>query len=319
MAIAVGSHSTYDEASKGNKEDLSDIIKDVSPVETPLLTMMGSSTAKATKHEWLVDALEAAADNKHLEGGDATGVDPAARTRLDNQCQIMSKNAVVPGTQESVDKAGMKSEMAYQMARRMKAIKRDAELAMIGQSNVKVVGSETVAREMGSLDSYLVTNNQFAATGSSAVTGNGVDVSDYAGTNRALTQTILEGGLQSLYTNSGGNSSVNMLVTAAQKGVVSTFTASSTRNVTTDDKKLVASIDVFVGDFHTVRVVPDRQLATGNCFIIDPEYIKQADLRKIHSFDLARNGDADRKQIVWEWTMEVCNEKAHVLIGDLTT
>jgi hypothetical protein len=318
MAIATGSHSTYDEAGKGNREDLKDVISDVSPVDTPLLTMMGSSKSKATKHEWPIDALAAPADNKHLEGGDATGVDPDPRSRLDNQCQILSKNSVVTGTQEMVDKAEIKSEMAYQMARRMKEMKRDLEYAIIGISNAKVVGSESVAREMGSLDSYLVTNNQLAS-GSSAPTGNGVDVSDYAGTNRALTEAILKAGLQDLYNNSGGSSNVNMIVTAATKGVISTFTASSTRNVTTDDKKLVASIDVYDGDFHTVRVIPDRQLQTGLAFVVDPEYLKLADLRSIHSFNLAKLGDSTRKQIVWETTLEVCNEKAHMMFGDLNT
>ena len=318
MAIAVGAHSTFDETGKGNREDLSDVIKDVSPVDTPLLTMMGSSTAEATKHEWLVDALAAPAENKNLEGGDATGVDPNPRSRLNNQCQILDKTAVVTGTQEAVKKAGVKSEMAYQMARRMKEMKRDLEYAIIGMSNAKAVGSETVAPEMASLDAYLITNNQLAA-GSSAPTGNGVDVSDYAGTDRALTEIILKAGLQDLYTNSGGSSNVNMVVTAATKGVISTFTASSTRNVTTDDKTLVASIDVYDGDFHTVRILPDRQLKTGLAFVIDPEYIKLAELRSIHSYNLAKNGDATRKQIIWEATLEVCNEKAHVMFGDLTT
>jgi len=318
MAIATGAHSTYDETGKGNREDLSDIIKDVSPTETPLLTMIGSTKAKATKHEFLVDALAAAADNKHLEGGDATGTDPDARVRRDNQSQILSKISVVTGTQEYVDKAGVKSEMAYQMARRMKEMKRDLEHAMVGLSNPKVVGAEGTEREMGSLDAYLFTNNQLAS-GSSDATGDGTDVSDYAGSNRAFTETILEAGLQSLYTNSGGNMNVNLLVTAAPKGVVSSFTSSATRYVTTDDKRLTASIDVYDGDFHTVRVIPDRFLKTGNAFIIDPEYIKLADLRKIHSFDLDKLGDSERKQIVWETTLEVCNEKAHVLYGDLNT
>lgn len=318
MAIATGSHSTYDEADKGNREDLSDIIKDVSPTQTPLLSMMGTAKAKATNHEWPIDVLVAAADNKHLEGGDATGVDPAARTRVANYCQILSKNSVVTGTQEIVDKADVKSEMAYQMARRMKEMKRDLEFAFVGQSNAKVAGDESTAREMGSLDSYLLTNNQLA-TGSSAPTGDGTDVSDYAGTNRALTEAIFEAGLQSLFTNSGGNDSVNAIVTAATKGAISDFTSAATRYVTTDDKKLTASIDVYEGDFHTVRVIPDRFLKTGNAFVIDPEYIKCANLRNIHSFDLAKNGDSERKQIIWECTLEVCNQKAHVLYGDLTT
>jgi len=197
-------------------------------------------------------------------------------------------------------------------------MKRDLEYALVGVSNAKVAGNETTAREMGSLDAYLLTNNQLAS-GSSAPTGDGSDVSDYAGVDRALTETIVTAGLQSLFVNSGGSENVNMLVTAASKGVVSSFTSSATRYVTTDDKQLTASIDVYDGDFHTVRIIPDRFLKTGNAFIIDPEYLKLANLRNIHSFNLAKLGDSIRKQIVWETTLEVCNEAAHVLIGDLNT
>ncbi|MCK5132063.1 MAG: DUF5309 domain-containing protein [Candidatus Sabulitectum sp.] len=318
MAIITGAHSSYDEAGKGNREDLSDVIADVSPTETPFLSMLSTNKATATKHEWTKDTLAAAAQNAQLEGGEAVGVDPAARVRIDNYCQILGKFPVVTGTQEIVNKAQVKSEMAYQMARRMKEMKRDLELIMIGQSNVKVAGSESTAREMGSFDAYLVTNNQLAA-GSSAPTGDGTDVSDYAGTDRALTETIWEAGLQSLFTNSGGDSNVKAIVTAATKGVISTFTSSATRYVTTDDKQLTASIDVYDGDFHTVTIIPDRWCKTGLAYIVDPEYVKLSNLRNIHSFNLAKTGDSIRKQIVWETTLETCNEKAHVLFGDLNT
>lgn len=319
MAIATGAHSTYDENAIGNREDLSDIINDVSPAETPLLTMMGRTKATSTKHEFLVDALAAAADNKALEGGDATGVAAAARTRRDNYCQILTKTPVVSGTQESVDKAGIKSEMAYQMARRMKEIKKDLEYAMIGQSNVKVAGNTTTAREMASLDAYMVTNNVVVSP-STAPTGDGTDVSDFAGTNTAFTEAILNTALTNLYTNSGGASAVNLLCTSGQKKVFSTFVGNATRFVdSSGDKKLVAAVDIYVGDFHTVKAVTSRQAATGRAYLIDPEYLKLAELRKIHSFDLAKNGDSVRKQILWECTLEVSNEKAHAMIGDLTT
>lgn len=318
MTMATGAHTTFDEDDLGNREDLSDVIWDVSPTETPVLTMIGKNKATAVTHEWLTDSLRAAADNKALEGGDATGVSRDARSRLTNYCQIMDDVPVVSGTQESVDKAGIKSEMAYQLARVMKEIKRDGEYAIVGQSNAKVAGNSTTEREMGSLAAYLTTNNQFAASGSSAVTGDGTDVSDYAGTDRALTQTIMEGALQSIFTNSGGNESVNAVVSADHKGTISTFTASSTRYVTTNDKQLVASIDVFVGDFHTVRIIPDRHIQDGIMFIIDPEYLKCSELRKMHAYDLAKVGDSIRKQVIWEWTLEVSNEKAHAMIADLT-
>lgn len=319
MGQATGAHSTYDEPQKtgGNREDLSDIIKDVSPVETPVLTMMGTNKATGVNHEWLVDTLANAADNKHIEGNDAAAVDAASRTRRGNYCQIFKKWAVVTGTQEKVLKAGVKSEMAYQLARRLREIKRDGELAVVGQANAKVAGDDSTAREMGSLPAYLKTNNQ-VASGSSVPTGDGTDVSDYTGVNRAISETILKAGLQSLFTNSGGNSSLNMVVSATHKGLISAFTGSATRYVTTEDKKLVASVDVYVGDFHTVRIMPDRHIAAEHAFILDPEYLKMSELRPVHSYDLAVLGDSKRKEIVWEWTLEVCDERAHCMIADLS-
>lgn len=315
MAQPTGVVSTYDLAS-GNREDLADVIKDVSPTDTPLFTMAGMNEATATNHEWLTDALTAAAQNANVEGDDANPTAPAARTRLGNQTQILKKHAVVTGTQEKVDKAGVKSEMSYQLARRLKEIKRDLEHSLLNPY-AKVVGNDTTARVMGSLHSYLVTNNQLAG-GSSDPTGDGTDLSDGLGGDRALSETILQAGLQSLYTNSGGNESVNMVVSASHKTLVSGFSSAATRYVTTDDKKLVASIDVYVGDFHTVRVIPDRYIDANHAFVIDPEYIKCSQLRSVHSYDLAKTGDSHRKEVIWELTLEVCDEKAHVMIGDLT-
>lgn len=321
MAYPTGSHATYNEPQKtgGNREDLSDILFDVSPVETPVLTMLGKCKATGKTHEWLTDALKAAASNVQLEGGDVTGVASESRSRLANNCQIMGKFPVVTGTQEVALKGGgVKSEMSLQMAKALKEIKRDGELAIVGVSNVKVVGAATVGSELASLDAYVTTNAQLAATSSSA-TGDGTDVSDYAGTNRAITEAILEAALQSIFTNSGGNTSINCVTTAASKGLISDFTGAGTRFTTVKEKELSSSIDVYEGDFHTVRIIPDRHCKTGLTFIIDPEYAKVAEYRAAHSFDLAKTGDSHRKAVIWEWTLQVGNEKAHALLGDLTT
>jgi len=135
MAQAEGAHSSYDEpiATGGNREDLSDVLFDVSPTETPGITAIKKSKATGTAHDWLTDILEDAAANAHVEGDDAAPVEAASRVRLSNYTQIFKKHAVVTGTQEKVLKGGgIKSEMAYQVARRMKAIKRDCELEIFG-------------------------------------------------------------------------------------------------------------------------------------------------------------------------------------------
>lgn len=320
MAQAVGAHSSYDEpiATGGNREDLSDVLFDVSPTETPFITLAGKGKATATNHEWLTDALTDPATNANIEGDDATPTDAAARARLGNYTQIFKKHAVVTGTQETVLKGGgVKSEMAYQVARRMKEIKRDAEYAMVGVTTAKVAGNDTTARKLGSFRTYMTAANFFGGAGFAAPTGNGVDAGT-TGTNRALTEAIFKAALQALWTNSGGNQNITAICGANQRTAISGFTGSATRYVTTEDKKLVASIDVYDGDFHTVTVSPDRYCNQNAVFLVDSEYVKIADLRSIFSNDLANTGDSSRKQIVWETTLEICNPKAHALIDALT-
>lgn len=321
MVQAVGAHSSYDEPinTGGNREDLSDVIFDVSPTDTPFITMCKKGKSTATNHEWLTDVLGDAADNAHIEGDDATPADPASRARLGNYTQIFKKHAVVTGTQEKVLKGGgIKSEMAYQVARRLKEMKRDCERACIGVANIKVAGNDTTARELGSLETYMTSSTYFGGATFVAPTGNSVDVGT-AGTPRAITEPILKAALQNLWANSGGNESVAAICGAHVRGVISDFTASSTRYVTTDDKKLVASIDVYDGDFHTVTVTPDRFSHASSLFLVDSEFASINDLRPVSSKDLAILGDSMRKEIVWETTLEVCNPLAHVQIAGLLT
>lgn len=315
MAQVAGTQSSYDVA--GNREDLSDIIFDVSPTETPLLSAIKKVKAKGTYHEWQTDSLTAAsATNAAIEGDEASFSTPTATTRLGNYTQILTKNAIVTGTQESVDKAGRSSEMAYQIERRMKEIKRDAEASMFGAAvigNPKVAGNDTTAREMGSIETYMTSNVSFG-TGGAVATGDGSDAMT-AGTDRAFSETLLTTVLESCFDN-GGNPSI-LAVSATNKGVVSGFAGSGqTRYVNSDDKTLRTAIDVYEGDFHKLKVVACRQLVGDNVFCIDPEYLACADLRPAFTEDLAKTGDAWKKQIIWETTLEVCNEAAHGLIAD---
>ena len=330
MAQAEGAHSAYDEpiGTGGNREDLSDLLWDVSPTETPGITAIGKNKATAITHDWLTDSLEDPADNAHIEGDDAAPVAPASRVRLSNHTQIFKKHSVVTGTQEKVLKGGgIKSEMAYQVGRRMKAIKRDAERSIFGTNNAKVAGSDVLAREMASFSTYMgdvggnvaLPGSSYAGAGdSTAPAGDGTNVPT-KGTPRALDETIFKDALTQLWEQSGGNENIIALCGAFNRGVLSTMTGAGTRYVTTDDKRLVDSIDVYDGDYHTVSITPDRFSLADAVFLLDPEYAKCSDLRPIHSYDLAKMGDSYRKEITWEFTLEVCNPRAHVMIDALTT
>lgn len=311
--------NTFDQYdTTGNREDLSDMIFDVSPSETPIVSAIKKGKSKNVLHEWQKDALAAAAANANIEGDDSQTADAlTATSRLTNYTQILKKKIVVSGTQEKgMDHAGVKSEMAYQEAKKMKEIKLDLEFAMLDNGsalgNAKVAGNASTAREMASLATYLTSNVSVGATGAAA-TGDGTNGLT-AGTDRDLTEALLTTVLASAWDN-GGDPSL-LAVSSTNKGVVSDFTGGSTRYIDTDTKQLVHSIDVYVGDFHTLKVVPCRQLVGDNVYAIDPEYLAVADLRPLNSYDLAKTGDNFKREMVWETTLEVCNEAAHCLITD---
>ncbi|MCG7904400.1 MAG: DUF5309 domain-containing protein [Candidatus Thiodiazotropha weberae] len=312
MAQAVGATSSYDVSV--NREDLGNVIHMIDPTETPIISAMGTNNASNTKHEWIVRSIRASAANAHIEGDDAAPSTRSQASRLDNQCQILKEHAVVTGTQQKgMDHAGVKDKMAEEMSLAMAEVKLDLERAVAGVHNAKVVGNDTTAREMGSIQSYLTTNSDRGATATEP-TGDGSDVPG-SGTARDFTETILESVLEDCYTN--GAKPKIMYVSATNKGVVADFTGGGTHYVDKDNKELINSVDVYIGSLgHTLKVVPSRELNSEDVLLIDPEYIKLSNLRNVHSYDLAKQGDSFRKEIVWETTLEVCNEAAHAIIGD---
>lgn len=320
MAQITGAKSSYQEpiATGGNREDLSDILYDVSPTETPFVTLAKKGSAKGTNHEWLTDALNAPKKNAVVEGAAATVVKAGSRKRLGNYTQIFEKTASVTGTQEKADKAAVKSEMAYQVARRMKEIKQDLEFACVGSTpQIKVAGSDTVAREMGALITYLEAKSYSGnATGATAPTGDG-NTAPVSGAKRAFSEALLTDALSKLWINSGGSENIIGLMGATVRGKFSGLQSTATRYVSTDDARLQSSIDVYDGDFHTVTAMPDRYSDPATLFLIDKEYVSIDDFRPIFSQDLAVTGDAQSKQILMETTLKVGNPLAHFAIDGL--
>ena len=317
MTIA-GSTTTYQEpiATGTNREDLGNVVWDVSPTDTPGLTAMGKNQATATSHDFITDKLEDAAANAVLEGDDANPQRAGSRVRLSNYTQILSKTAKVSGTQERVLKGGgIKSELAYQVARRIREMKRDMEYAIYGMSNAKVGGAEGTAREMGSFDTYVVDGWSGGAT-STPPTGNGVDTGT-KGTARPL-EDAWRPALEGLFNRSGGNENVLAIMGANQRAAFSDLPGTSTRYVTTDDRRLEASIDVYNGDFHTVTAAPDRFCRTDAVYVQDNEFVKCSELRPMFTKPLPEGGDYSAKQVIWEATLEVSNPDAHLVIDSLT-
>lgn len=314
MAQPAGTHSSYD--ANGNREDLSDVIHNIAPYETPVLSAMKKTGAESTLHEYQTDDLAApSGTNAHVEGDDAAPEGSGATIRLDNQTQIFKKHVVVTGTQEKVKKAGRRSEVAYETAKKLKELKTDMEMSIFGVNQSKVVGNDTTARVMGSLQSYIVTNTVFGVGGADP-TGNGVD-GRTDGTQVAMTEQMLRDVLQLTYT-AGARPSM-LIVGAHNKGVASSFTGNAQKEIDVTSKKIVDTVDVYVGDFATLKIMPSRHVRARDALLIDPEYLKWAELRPTFQNDLAKTGDSFRKQIICEATLEVCNPDAHGGIFDLLT
>ena len=312
MAQPTNTYSTYD--SIGQKEDLSDVIYNVAPWETPLMSKMPNNKATGTLHEWQTDTL-AAVDTTpwEIEGNDAITDAAAATVRLTNYCGISDKVARVTGTQQAVDLAGRADEMNYQLVKKGRELKKDIETAIFA-NNIKVAGNDTLAREVAGIEAWIDTNTSAGGSGSDGSLGSTARTD---GTQRAFTESLLLDVHQAAWTN-GGNPET-CYVGAFNKRVASGFTGVATKFKDVDDKKIIASADVYVSDFGEMNIVPSRHGRSRTAYLIDHSMLAFSTLRNMETIDLAKTGDSERKQLLCEWTIECRNEAAHGLVADLTT
>lgn len=300
----------------GNREDLSDFIYDVTPTETPVLSMLPRVKGTSSKHEWQIKALAAAsATNFNIEGDDATTDASNITTRLYNYRAISDKVVQVSGSQDTYNTAGRKSEMAMQMTDKMSEIKRDVEMSLL-ENNASVAGNTTLASECAGLQAFIATNINKAAD-ATACAGNGTDAHT-DGTPRALQESFVESVLGLCWDN-GGNPTIGVSG-KFQKAKFAGFAGSATTMREQASKKVINTVDVYIDPLGSeIRLVPCRQCPTDVVYFIDPTKLKFVTIRDFFSHDLAKTGDSTRKQILVEYTLEVCNQKAHGIVSDLTT
>ena len=312
MAQPTNTFDTYD--SVGEREDLSDVIYSISPTDTPFISSAAKTKATAVLHEWQTDALAAAVTNNAVIEGDEATLDAVSPTsRLSNSSQIMDKTVVITGTQEAVDKAGRASELAYQIAKKAKELKRDMEATVTGNI-AEVTGGSSTARKMGTLGSWIETNDVFGAGGASGTAGNTARTD---GTQRAFTEAQLKSVIKSVW-NEGGEPSM-IMVGPFNKQKLSGFTGNSTRFDAGADATLYTSVDVYASDFGQLQVVPNRFSRDRDAYVLDMNYFAIAFLRDFSMHELSKTGDSEKRQLLVEATLESRNEKASGLVADLTT
>jgi len=300
----------------GQREDLTDIIYDISPTETPFMSSIGKTKATAVYHEWQTDSLAAATTaNAAIEGADATSATLSPTVRLGNYTQIIQKTVQVSGTLDTVNKAGRKSEKAYQLAKASAELKRDLETILLANQG-RSAGTSTVARKLGSILSWIKTNSDKASDGSDPAT---IGVSTRTdGTVRTFTEALLKTVVSEVFV-SGGNPKV-LMVGAAGKQKVSSFAGIAAQRYMAPGNTpttIIGAADVYMSDFSTISVVPNRFMRVRDALIIDPEYAALAYLRPFQTNDLAKTGDSENTQLLAEVTLEVKNEAAHGIVADL--
>jgi len=298
MATISGVAKTYDLV--GKKEDIEDIIYDISPTDTPFLSSIGTSKAKSTVHQWQQDKLASPAANKAVEGA-AAGAATASDTTLKSaNTQIFKGVVEVSGSAQAIGLYGRADELARLVAKKGKEIKRDIEYAMVGANQTGAAGNGSTARELTSAQ------NQIAAS-----------TTNTNGTNRAFTETILLDVMQKVFT--AGGMPNQLQVTPSHSLLVAGFAAASGRQRDFGvQKKIVNAVDLYVSPFGEVAVVPNRFLNANTALVLDTEYWSRAVLRPMTTEVLAKDGDSEKRMMITELTLVCENDEASGLASALT-
>ena len=316
MAIVTNTFTTYDAV--GIREDLANTISNISPEETPFMSNVGSENVSNTFFEWQTDSLASTSTTPVINGDDVSSFDAtSATTRLGNYTHIRRRTYVIADNLAAVDEAGRADEVAYQVAKRGKELKRDIETVLL-DNNARVAGNSSTAPETAGLGAWIATNDSVGTSGA-APTGDGTDART-DGTQRAFTEAMLKDVMQQTWT-SGGNPSI-LMVGAFNKQAVSAFAGiAAQRYMAPSDSPttIVGAADVYMSDFGTLTVVPNRFQRARDAWVLDPEYASVCYLRPIQKVDLAKTGDAEKGMLIAEFGLKVMNEAAHGIVADLTT
>jgi len=283
----MATYTTYDQV--GKAEDVSDIISDITPTDTPAFSMFKSEKVSARTFEWLEDSLAAAADNAQLEGADATMATLTDATSRTNQTQILHKAFQVSATADAIKTYGRAKETAYQLGKALKEIKRDLERAFVGVDNAAVAGAAATAREMASVSQMITTTVDAGANATDALTE----------------AKLLELGEDCF--NNGSDPSV-LMIKPGDAQIVADFAASSGRNREfAQGRSLVNVIDLYVSPYGEYKVVLNRHQLTTHAFLIDPSMFKTCVLRPFSRTLLAKNGDSEKHFVVGEYSVKHMN------------
>jgi len=318
MAQPSNTFDSYDYANAIN-EDISQIIHNVTPYDTPFYSKCRKTTAKNTLHEWLTSSLRASAANSHIEGDATTAEARTQESRLSNYTNIFKNSVIVSDTDEGLDHIGKARRMAYEMLQVAREQKLDIEKALFA-SNPKVAGNATTARELAGAPTWMVTNVNFVSASSGAnPTGDGTDAPTDSGAPTAFTQTKFDDVLQSMWENGGTPSTCYLSAFQMNKALAFTGNNNQRANVVAGDERVINSLSIYLTPWGQVAFQPSRENRSRDVFIMQDDMWEVPVLRGTKNVALAKTGDNSQRQVVTELTLCCKNEKSSGIIRDNTT
>lgn len=317
MAQPTNTLDSYDV--KGIREDLSDVIYDISPEETPFYTACAKVKATNTLHEWQTDALRSSAANAHIEGDDTVADARSATVRLGNYTQIFKNAVTIPGTDTGLNKAGRAREMAYQVLKIAREQKLDIEKALFA-NQARVAGSGSAARYLAGAPAWLTTNTNFQSGASGAdPTGDGTNARTDDGTPTAFSQTKFDSTMQAIWASGGKPDTVYLSAFQMNQALGFTGNNNQRSNIQASANEVRKDMAVYVTPWGRVEFVPTRENRSRDVFIMQSDMWKVGVLRPTKNEELAKTGDNEKRQVLTELTLVSANEKASGAVYDNTT
>lgn len=333
MAVPTNTVQTF--AMVGIREDLSDVITNISPTDTPFYSMCKKGRTGSRTPEWQKDSLaNPSPTNANIEGDDATNDSLSATTRLKNVVQLFDKVAQVSTTAQAVNSAGRSNELKYQVAKQSKELKRDIEMRLLG-NYASVLGAAGTAGECAGVEAWLETNALRNGAGADGGYNTGTGIVDAAtdGTGRTFTEALLKSSIKSAW-DAGGEPDY-VMVSGAKKQTASGFAGIATLYRDTGSQMKQATImgaaDVYVSDFGQHKIVPNRFIGAGTgrsatnglydgatALVLDMGKWEVKFLQPFKVEPLAKTGHSDRRMISAELTLCSMDEAANAAVADLS-
>jgi hypothetical protein len=271
--------------------------------------------------EWQTDTLRSSGANAHVEGDETAFEAATATTRLNNRTQIFKNAVIIADTDEGLSKAGRAKEMAYQTLKIAREQKLDIEKALFA-NNAAVAGSSTVARELAGLGAWVKTNVNFDSTGSTTAganpTGDGSDARTDNDTERAFSQPLFDDVMQKVWTSGGNPDRVYLSPTNMNVALDFEGGSNSRRNIDAAKETVYNSVDVYVTPWGTVEFTPSREVRGSDVYILQSDMWEVGVLRGTKNTEMAKTGDATKRQVVTELTLCAKNEASSGLVADTT-